>query len=193
MAEVRFLGNVVNLAGEPPRVGERAREFTVHRFSPGEGIVPVTLADLPAKPRLVSVVPSLDTPVCSAQTKMFEQHLAAYGDKVAAYTISVDLPFAQVRWCGSRTSPRCSRSRTTDPLVRAELGPARRRGQAARPGRLRARRGRDGDLRRDRTGALRRARLRAAARGARQSPALDLASVRAVSRGVPVPHSRKAS
>ncbi len=100
MAEVRFLGNVVNLAGEPPRVGERAREFTVHRFSPGEGIVPVTLADLPAKPRLVSVVPSLDTPVCSAQTKMFEQRLAAYGDTVAAYTISVDLPFAQVRWCG---------------------------------------------------------------------------------------------
>jgi thiol peroxidase len=101
MSQLLFLGNPVHLTGEPPAVGDQAPDFTVHRFVPGEGIVPFTLADLPAKPRLVSVVPSLDTPVCSAQTKMFAERIAAYGDDVAAYTVSVDLPFAQARWCGA--------------------------------------------------------------------------------------------
>jgi thiol peroxidase len=101
MTELLFLGNPVHLSAEPPAVGERARDFTVHRFAPGEGIVPVSLDDLPAKPCLVSVVPSLDTPVCSTQTKMFSERLAAYGDRVGAYTVSLDLPFAQARWCGA--------------------------------------------------------------------------------------------
>jgi thiol peroxidase len=101
MQQLLFLGNPVHLSGDPPEVGEPAREFTAHRFVPGEGIVPFTLADLPAKPTLVSVVPSLDTPVCSTQTKLFAERLAAYGDDVAAYTVSVDLPFAQARWCGA--------------------------------------------------------------------------------------------
>jgi thioredoxin-dependent peroxiredoxin len=59
----------------------------------------VTLAKTPAKARLFSVVPSLDTPVCSMQTKKFEEALGALKDKVAAYTISLDLPFAQGRFC----------------------------------------------------------------------------------------------
>jgi thiol peroxidase len=71
------------------------------RFSPEEGLLDVTLADLPAKPRLLSVVPSLDTPICSDQTRAFDDRLAAYGDMIAAYTISVDLPFAQQRFCDS--------------------------------------------------------------------------------------------
>lgn len=60
----------------------------------------MTLADLPAKPRLLSTVPSLDTPTCHVETKTLNEHLAAFGDAVAAYTVSVDLPFAQARWCG---------------------------------------------------------------------------------------------
>ena len=55
----------------------------------------------PAKPRLFSVVPSLDTPVCSQQTKKFEESLAAMKDKVSCYTISLDLPFAQKRFCAA--------------------------------------------------------------------------------------------
>jgi thiol peroxidase len=99
--EVLGFGKPLHLVGEPPRPGEPAREFEVHRFSPETGIVPVTLADLPAKPRLLSAVPSLDTPVCSRETKTLNERLAAFGDVVAAYTISVDLPFAQIRWCGT--------------------------------------------------------------------------------------------
>jgi thiol peroxidase len=68
---------------------------------PEAGVVPVALADLPAKSRLISAVPSLDTAVCSVETKTLNQRLAAFADAVAAYTVSVDLPFAQARWCGA--------------------------------------------------------------------------------------------
>ena len=57
--------------------------------------------DTPAKARMFSVVPSLDTPVCSQQTKKFEDGLKSLGDGVAAYTVSLDLPFAQKRFCGA--------------------------------------------------------------------------------------------
>ena len=100
MPTVTARGNEVHLVGEPPQPGEPARDFTVHGFTPETGVVPVTLADLPAKPRLLSAVPSLDTPVCSVETKTLNARLAELGDAVAAYTISVDLPFAQARWCG---------------------------------------------------------------------------------------------
>ena len=46
-------------------------------------------------------MPSLDTPVCSMQTKKFNEALAAYKDRLAAYTVSLDLPFAQGRFCGA--------------------------------------------------------------------------------------------
>jgi thiol peroxidase len=99
--EVLGFGKPLHLVGEPPRAGEPARDFEVHRFSPEAGIVPVTLADLPSKPRLLSAVPSLDTPVCSAETTTFDDRLGAFGDAVAAYTVSLDLPFAQARWCSA--------------------------------------------------------------------------------------------
>src|SRR5262249_57725508 len=53
--------------------------------------------------RLFSVVPSLDTQVCSLQTKKFDEAVAALGDKVATYAVSLDLPFAQKRFCGSES------------------------------------------------------------------------------------------
>jgi thiol peroxidase len=101
VTEVLLFGKPVRLVGEPPRPGEPARDFEVHRFTPDTGLVPVRLADLPAKPRLLSSVPSLDTPVCSLETKTLDERLAAFGDAVAGYTISLDLPFAQARWCGA--------------------------------------------------------------------------------------------
>ena len=61
----------------------------------------MALADTGHKARLFSVVPSLDTPVCSQQTKRFEEQVASLGDKVACYTVSLDLPFAQKRFCGA--------------------------------------------------------------------------------------------
>jgi thiol peroxidase len=59
----------------------------------------VKLADTPAKARLFSVVPSLDTPVCSEQTRKFDKSLNELKDRAASYTVSLDLPFAQKRFC----------------------------------------------------------------------------------------------
>ena len=82
------------LVGPQLKAGDKAPDFKCL-----SGLAPVTLADTPAKARLFSVVPSLDTPVCSTQTKKFDDGLAALGDKVACYTVSLDLPFAQKRFC----------------------------------------------------------------------------------------------
>ena len=77
------------------------RSFRLAKLST-EGIkVTLSLAQTAGKPRLFSVVPSLDTPVCSIQTKKFNEALAALGDRVACYTVSMDLPFAQGRFCGA--------------------------------------------------------------------------------------------
>ena len=95
-AAVTFKGDPVTLDGPELQVGDAAPDF---KCLDG-GLAPVTLAGTGATARLFSVVPSLDTPVCSTQTKKFEQKLAAMGDKVAAYTFSLDLPFAQKRFCG---------------------------------------------------------------------------------------------
>lgn len=60
-----------------------------------------TLADYKSKVKIVSIVPSLDTRVCSAQTRYFNQEAAAFGDNVVVLTVSADLPYAQRRWCGA--------------------------------------------------------------------------------------------
>lgn len=93
---VTFKGNPIQLAGPELKPGDPAPAFTCLK-----GLNPVTLADTPAKARLFSVVPSLDTPVCSAQTKKFEEGIRELGDAVACYTVSLDLPFAQGRFCSA--------------------------------------------------------------------------------------------
>ena len=95
--EVAMKGNPVELAGPHLKAGDKAPDFECV----GEGLSIITLAETAGKPRLFSVVPSLDTPVCSIQTKRFSHDLAALGDKVAAYTVSLDLPFAMKRFCGA--------------------------------------------------------------------------------------------
>jgi thiol peroxidase len=92
---VTFKGTPKALVGPEVKVGSKAPDFKTLN----SGLGTVSLADTPAKARLFSVVPSLDTPVCSTQTKTFDEGLKALGDKVAAYTISLDLPFAQKRFC----------------------------------------------------------------------------------------------
>ncbi len=93
--EVTMKGKPVDLAGPKLKPGDKAPDFAVVN----EGLAKVTLKDTAGKVRLFSVVPSLDTPVCSLQTQRFAKDLNALGDKVAAYTISLDLPFAMKRFC----------------------------------------------------------------------------------------------
>lgn len=93
--EVTFKGNPVTLVGPKLKAGDKAPDFTCV----GAGLALVSLADTSGKARLFNIVPSLDTPVCNKQTKRFAEELKALGDKVAAYTVSTDLPFAQARFC----------------------------------------------------------------------------------------------
>ncbi|MCA9166337.1 MAG: thiol peroxidase [Planctomycetales bacterium] len=99
-AAITFKGNPMTLAGKAIEVGQAAPEFTLHRFADGQ-LKAVTLKDLAGKPLLISVVPSLDTGVCQKQTKEFNEKVAAFGDKINAVTVSLDLPFAQNRFCGA--------------------------------------------------------------------------------------------
>ena len=96
-AAVTFKGNPVTLDGPELKAGDAAPDFQCL----DSGLAPVSLGGTGSKARLFSVVPSLDTPVCSTQTKRFAERLAAMGDKIAYYTVSLDLPFAQSRFCGS--------------------------------------------------------------------------------------------
>jgi thiol peroxidase len=99
---VTFKGNPLTLAGEAVKVGQPAPDFTLHAFEAG-AMKTIKPADLKGKPTIISVVPSLDTPVCQTQTKKFNEQLGAYGDKINAVTVSLDLPFAQNRFCGAES------------------------------------------------------------------------------------------
>ncbi|WNR43188.1 thiol peroxidase [Paenibacillus roseipurpureus] len=90
-------GNPITLVGPEIKVGDKAPNFTVNK----DLVTQVTLADYAGKVKLISVVPSLDTGVCDAQTRRFNEEAASLGENVAVLTISVDLPFAQARWCGA--------------------------------------------------------------------------------------------
>ena len=92
---VKFKGGPVALVGPEVKAGSKAPDFKCLN----SGLGTVTLADTPAKARMFSVVPSLDTPVCSTQTKKFADAIKGLGDRVAVYTVSLDLPFAQKRFC----------------------------------------------------------------------------------------------
>ncbi|MBS8265219.1 thiol peroxidase [Mesobacillus boroniphilus] len=96
MASVTFKGNSVTLLGNEVKVGDQAPDFKVL----ANDLSGVTLQDSKGQVRLISVVPSLDTGVCDAQTRRFNE-VAANLDNVKILTVSVDLPFAQKRWCGA--------------------------------------------------------------------------------------------
>ncbi|WP_026583484.1 thiol peroxidase [Bacillus sp. J33] len=96
MASITFKGNPVTLLGNEVKTGDKAPEFKVLANDLSE----VTLADSKGQVRLISVVPSIDTGVCDAQTRRFNEE-AAKLDNVKVITVSVDLPFAQKRWCAA--------------------------------------------------------------------------------------------
>jgi thiol peroxidase len=90
-------GNPLTLIGREIKVGDKAPDFKVNKDLMNQ----VTLHDYDGKVKLISVVPSLDTGVCDAQTRRFNVEAAKLGDKVTVLTVSMDLPFAQARWCGA--------------------------------------------------------------------------------------------
>lgn len=92
-----FKSGPLTLIGPELKVGDKAPNFTVNKNL----LTEVTLADYAGKVKLISVVPSLDTGVCDQQTRRFNEEAAKLGDSVTVLTISVDLPFAQSRWCGA--------------------------------------------------------------------------------------------
>lgn len=98
---VTFKGAPLTLAGNEVKPGQQAPDFTLHYFD--GGLKTITPADLRGKPTLLSVVPSLDTPVCAMQTKKFNDQIAALGDRINAVTVSLDLPFAMNRFCGAES------------------------------------------------------------------------------------------
>ncbi|MCF8099327.1 MAG: thiol peroxidase [Desulfarculaceae bacterium] len=95
--QVTMHGNPLNLLGQEVAVGQAAPDAELLN----NDLAPVKISDYQGKVVIVSVVPSLDTPTCDLQTRRFNSEAAGLGGDVVILTISMDLPFAQKRWCGA--------------------------------------------------------------------------------------------
>ncbi len=94
---VTMHGNPLTLVGNEIRTGELAPEFVALDTD----LNPVKFSSYRGKVCILSSVPSLDTPVCDMETRKFNEEATKLGDKIQILTISMDLPFAQKRWCGA--------------------------------------------------------------------------------------------
>ena len=94
---VKFQGNPLTLVGTELKVGDKAPDAEVL----ANDLSPVKLSGFKGKVCVICTVPSLDTPVCDIQTRKFNEQAASLGEDVVVLTISMDLPFAQQRWCGA--------------------------------------------------------------------------------------------
>jgi thioredoxin-dependent peroxiredoxin len=94
---VTMKGNPITLMGTEPQVGDKAPDFVAI----DNDLNPVTFDSFRGKVCIVSSVPSLDTPVCDMETRRFNDEAGRLDDDVEILTISMDLPFAQKRWCGA--------------------------------------------------------------------------------------------
>ena len=94
---VTFEGSPLTLVGEGIDIGAKVPEITLI----DNDLKPVKLSTYRGKVVILATVPSLDTPVCDAETRRFNQEAANLGDDVVILTVSRDLPFAQKRWCGA--------------------------------------------------------------------------------------------
>jgi thioredoxin-dependent peroxiredoxin len=92
----KLRGNPVDVTGDEIKVGANAPSFELI----AQDLSTVSLKDTSGKVRIISTVPSLDTPVCATETKRWQQEADKLGDKVEIITVSMDLPFAQKRYCG---------------------------------------------------------------------------------------------
>lgn len=95
-AAVTLKGNPMTLVGAELKVGDTAPDFSLKANDMSDK----TLADFAGKVKIISIVPSLDTPVCDTQTRKFNEDAGSL-DGVVVLTVSVDLPMAQKRWCGA--------------------------------------------------------------------------------------------
>ncbi len=96
MANVTFKGNPVKLSREEVKVGQTAPDFKTQKTDMSD----YTLGTSAGKTRIFLTVPSLDTPVCDMETKRFNEEASKLPD-VEIVCVSMDLPFAQKRWCGA--------------------------------------------------------------------------------------------
>ena len=94
---VTFKGNPLTLLGQEVKVGDRAPNFNVV----DKAMQRATLDSFKGKVKIITAVPSLDTPVCDAETHRFNEEAGKLPDKAVVLTISMDLPFAQARWCAA--------------------------------------------------------------------------------------------
>jgi thioredoxin-dependent peroxiredoxin len=94
---VTMRGNPLTLIGPELKVGDSAPAFTLT----GAGMKPASLDDYKGKVKIISTIPSVDTPVCDAETRRFNEEAAKLPPNVVVLTVSMDLPFAQARWCGA--------------------------------------------------------------------------------------------
>jgi len=94
---VTMKGNPITLMGTELQVGDKAPDFV----AVDNDLNPVSFDSFRGKVCIVSSVPSLDTPVCDMETRRFNDEAGRLGDDVEILTISMDLPFAQKRWCGA--------------------------------------------------------------------------------------------
>ncbi|KIX15916.1 thiol peroxidase [Dethiosulfatarculus sandiegensis] len=90
--------NPLTLTGDEPQLGAKAPDFTALATD----LSAKSLSDYTGKVIIISSVPSLDTPVCELQTKRFNTEAEKLGENVVILTLSMDLPFAQARWCGAQ-------------------------------------------------------------------------------------------
>ena len=94
---ITMKGNPLTLVGRQPQIGEQAPDFELL----DNELSKVTRASLLGKICVLISVPSLDTPVCDIETRRFNEEAVNLGPDVSVIAISMDLPFAQKRWCGS--------------------------------------------------------------------------------------------
>ncbi len=94
---VTFKGNPLTLVGREVKPGDHVPDFTVTANDMSD----LTMNQMKDKVVIISSVPSLDTPVCSIETKRFNDEAGKLGANAVVLTVSLDLPFAQKRWCGA--------------------------------------------------------------------------------------------
>lgn len=94
---VKMKGNPLTLVGDEVKVGDTAPDFEVLDGN----LQPVKLSSFRGKVVVVTSVPSIDTPVCDVETRRFNEEATKLGDDVVVLAISMDLPFAQKRWCAA--------------------------------------------------------------------------------------------
>ncbi len=114
---VKFKGNPLTLLGNELKVGDTAPDAAVLANDLSE----VKLSGFRGKVCVICTVPSLDTPVCDTQTRKFNEKASSLGEDVVVLTISMDLPFAQKRWCGAAN---VENVQTLSDHAKAEFGTA---------------------------------------------------------------------